>query len=86
MKADFVLPDRVAVTMSRQEALVIYELLERHEFWNQFEGSAEGQVLIRLAGALERLLPEVFDPEYMALVERARQQIADPGAGASHEC
>jgi hypothetical protein len=75
--ADTPLDTPLTVTLSADEALVVFELLSRYEQDGQLAvaDAAEGHVLARLLGALERHLVAPFDPRYPALLAAARTRV-----------
>jgi hypothetical protein len=64
------------IELSRDEALVLFELLARADA-NAFAlaDPAEQTALWRLEGALERVLPEPLLPNYLELLTRARTNL-----------
>lgn len=71
----------VALTLSPDEALVLFEWLHRLEdedALDQLPGLLRGEraALWALSGALERTLVEPFKPEYRLLVDEARDRLA----------
>jgi hypothetical protein len=68
----------ITVTVGRAEALVLFEMLA--DFYRQpvleIGGPAERLALVRLHGALEKALVEPFMPDYRALIEAARSELA----------
>jgi hypothetical protein len=68
----------ITMTVGRTEALVLFEMLA--DFYRQpvleIDGPAERLALVRLHGALEKTLVEPFMPDYRALVEAARSELA----------
>jgi hypothetical protein len=70
----------VAVTLSRDEALVLFEWLTRtdertNDFGDLVENQAEQRALWNLTALLERVLAEPFSPEYRELVRQARDRL-----------
>jgi hypothetical protein len=67
------------ITIGRAEALVLFEMLA--DFYSQpslaIGSSAERLALVRLHGALEKVLVEPFTPEYRALIEEARSSLTE---------
>lgn len=78
------LEERLSFSLSRAEALVLFEWLASHESL-PVEHKGEQEALWRLEGALERILVEVFAPNYTDLVVAARAFLApsseDQGPG-----
>ncbi len=75
----------VQVAMTYDEAFVLSNLLFR---WQQdgtidndqrYEHAAERLVLLRIAGALDYVIDEVFDPDFAAVVERKWNSVQPPG-------
>jgi hypothetical protein len=73
------LPEKIAVELSRKEALVLFEFLRRcdDEGKYEFADQAEQRVLWDLECALQPQLPEVFDPAYGVLLTLAWSDIRD---------
>jgi hypothetical protein len=72
---------KIAVDLTRAEAIVFVDFLMRFREEERLvvEHEAETQLLYDLCGMVEQLLPELFDPEWRSLVERARAAVlADP--------
>lgn len=72
--------DDIAVRLTRAQALVLFEWLATHTGEGAmarvpFEDSAERDVLWALEGKLEKLLPELFAPDYKHRVEAARDAV-----------
>lgn len=68
----------VALELSQDEALVLFDLLGRINADDQlelFEHPAEEQALWNLETALEKKLEETFDLEYDVLVAAARERL-----------
>ena len=67
----------VVLRLTQDEALVLFEYLAALEDQkeNLTEVSAEDRVLWQLEGQLEEILVEPFHPEYVRLVEEARQRV-----------
>ena len=75
----------VTIELPDEDALVLFELLARHDERNsapgaetteiQIEDPAEHWALSQLHGALERTLVAPFDPEYRTLVAAARKAV-----------
>jgi hypothetical protein len=74
-------PPKIAVELTRASALVFVDSLMRFRDRGGLavEHEAETQRLYDLCGMVEQHLPELFDPEWRSLVEKARATvIADP--------
>lgn len=73
--------EKVVIELSREQALVIFEFLAR--FSNdgdnklQIQDQAEARVLWDLCCDLEKALTEPFHPDYVELLERARNAVRD---------
>jgi hypothetical protein len=67
----------VTVTLSPDEALVLFEWLARFnaEPAQEFEHPAEPRVLWSLENSLESILVEPLDPGYRALLDAARARL-----------
>ena len=69
----------VTVTLTSDEALVLFELLHRWEDSGEIDQvlmSGEQTALWALSGCLERILVEPFEGNYRELVDHARQRLA----------
>jgi hypothetical protein len=75
--------DDVSVTLSSDEALVLFELLHRWEDSDFYERAdlqpGEVTALWAISGRLESLLVEPFKKNYGDLVDQARQRLKDQG-------
>ena len=73
------LSEKVAVELTRKEALVLFEFLRRcdDEGRYAFADQAEQRVLWDLECALQPQLVEVFDPNYGELLKAAWAEIRD---------
>jgi len=73
----------VSVTLSSDEALVLFEVLHRWEDMGLYERAdlvpGERTALWALSGLLESLLVEPFRADYGALVDQARQRLRERG-------
>jgi hypothetical protein len=65
------------IELGSDEALVLFEFLARCDDAESLPliHPAERQVLWRVEGQLEKLLVEVFSPEYTELVRQARERV-----------
>jgi uncharacterized protein YdiU (UPF0061 family) len=75
------LPDKITIELTRAEALVLYEYLRRcddDEGRYEFVDQAEQRAVWNLEMLVQPQLPEVFAPNYGALVKFARDAIRDP--------
>ncbi len=70
----------VAVNLSPDEALVLYDFLQRYTASNRLEtvDQAEQRVLWDVCALLERVLLEPLDPNYVELLAAARERVRDP--------
>jgi hypothetical protein len=72
----------VTVTLTSDEALVLFELLHRWDDTGKIDSAlkpGEQTALWALSGRLESILVEPFEDTYLDLVEAARQRLADRG-------
>jgi hypothetical protein len=71
--------DEVVLSLSRDEALVLFEWLARLDSTNSFtcEDHAEEVVLWTLHGRLEKVLAEPFSPQYTEMLNAARQRVRE---------
>ena len=67
----------VNLTLSKDEALVLFEFLSRFSDEEKLEikGKSEEQVLWNVQASLEKLLSEPFGKEYSSLIEKARKNL-----------
>ena len=73
----------VAVTLTSDEALVLFELLHRWEDSGEIDTvlmPGEQTALWALSGRLESILVEPFEGNYRELVGYARQRLAERGS------
>ena len=72
----------VKLELSADEALVLFAFLQRFDDTKRLavEDQAEERALWNLHGRLEECLVEIFHPDYLALVEAARNRLRDPMA------
>jgi hypothetical protein len=70
---------KVAVNLSRGEAIVLVDFLMRFRDKERLavEHKAEEQLLYDLCAVVENQLPELFDPQWRSLVERARASVVE---------
>ncbi len=63
--------------LGMDEALVVFEFLETvsKEALREIASEAEVLALMRVAGAIERTIPEVFAPDYKDLLAAARERL-----------
>lgn len=71
--------EKVAIELSRSEALVLFDLLARFDRDDALtvEHQSEKRVLWNIHCSLERVLAEPFSPGYAQLLAEARGQVAD---------
>lgn len=72
----------VAVSLTSDEALVLFELLHRWEDRGKIDSvlePGEQVALWALSGRLESILVKPFEDDYRDLVDDARQRLADHG-------
>jgi hypothetical protein len=72
----------VAVTLTSDEALVLFEVLHRWEDSGEIDTvlmPGEQTALSALSGRLESILVEPFEGNYRELVDYARQRLAERG-------
>ena len=72
----------VTVTLSADEALVLFELLHRWEDADAIDPNllpGEQTALWWLSAALERVLVAPFDPDFTRLVSAARARLHEQG-------
>lgn len=68
------------ITLTRAEALVLFEWLQRHEDRNTTPGDdAERAALWNLSALLERELVEPFKDDYSELLAAAKAELAAQG-------
>ena len=73
--------EEVKLSLSKSEALVLFEWLARN--WERtqwedpkaFSDPAEKQILIWLEGDLEKLLTEPFDPKYREILHKCYRDV-----------
>lgn len=73
--------DNIAITLSQEEALVLFEFFSRFAETDQFQlqHNAEYQAFSSIAASLEKRLVEPFSPNYLELLKAARNKLADNG-------
>lgn len=73
--------EKVVIELSGQEALIVFELLYRWDKTNKMsitlEHQAEQRVLWNMLAKLESKLAEPFLPNYMDLLNQAREAVQD---------
>ena len=67
----------VNLTLSKDEALVLFEFLSRFSDEEKLEikDKSEEQVLWNVQASLEKLLSEPFSKEYLSLLDKARRNL-----------
>ncbi len=77
-------PAKIAVELTAEEALLLFEWLARFEenpaAPPPLAGTPEEQVLWSIQGQLEKQLVEPFDANYEAFLKEARERIRARGA------
>ena len=68
----------IAIAISHDEALVLFELFSRFEENNQLtlEHNSEYVALSRIAAQIDRSLVEPFSPDYPLLLHQAKSRVA----------
>lgn len=71
--------EKVTLTLSQNEALVLFELLSRFsdEEELRIDDQAEKRVLWNMCCLLEKQLVQPFSKDYRALLEQARDDVRD---------
>ena len=74
--------EKVIITLSRDEALVLFEFLSRFTEKQQLDirDQAEQRVLWEILAGLESALPEPLAHDYDEQLQRARESIRDTTA------
>ena len=69
--------DNVSLTLSRDEALVLFELLAEYDREPELKlpNHPERIARVRLCGAFEKTLVEPFRPDYLDLLNAARSRL-----------
>tara|TARA_B110000495_G_C22847512_1_gene494156 strand:- start:66 stop:560 length:495 start_codon:yes stop_codon:yes gene_type:complete len=78
----------VQITLTHDEALVLFDLLTRYSQTDVLgtRDQSEQRALWNLQCVLEKILPEVLDPDYRALLATAQGQLRDSdGTNAQYE-
>jgi len=73
---------KVHIELTGDEALVLFDLLSRYSDSESIviEDQAEQRALWNLLGVLEKQLAEPLRPEYVELLQRARERLRDKPA------
>jgi hypothetical protein len=68
----------ITITLSRDEALVLFEFFSRFDDQDDFtlRHNAEFIAFSRISAQLDNSLVEMFDPKYRELLQAARERIA----------
>lgn len=68
---------KVNLTLSKEEALVLFEFLSRFSEEERLEikCQSEAQVLWNVQGSLEKRLAEPLSKEYSSILEKARKKL-----------
>ncbi len=68
---------KLAINLSRAEGVVLIEFLLRFRDDERLviEHAAEEQLLFDLCAVVESQLPELFDPQWQAIVEQSRAAV-----------
>ena len=73
-------PRHYKIKLLPDVALFLFEWLEQREDtdWEGVHGTHRGELaaLSQLSGALDKTLPELFDPRYLELLAGARDRLA----------
>jgi hypothetical protein len=72
--------EKITVTFSEDEALVLFDFLSRFnqtEHKDIFQDQAEQKVMWLIEGQLEKILVEPFMPNYNEIIKEARDKIRD---------
>ncbi len=72
-------PDEVVIHLTQDEAIVLFEFLERYSQTNalSIEHKAEQRALWNLCGLLEKNLYQPFDANYPAILRASRERLQD---------
>ena len=70
--------DELNITLSKDEALVLFEFFARFERSNEFllRNNAEFLAFSKISGQLDRTLSEPFDPNYQTILHAAQFRLA----------
>lgn len=70
--------ERITITLSHDEALVLLEFFGRYEENDDFtlRHNAEYLAFMRISAQLDKSLVEIFDPKYGELVRAAQERLA----------
>ena len=67
------------ITLSKDEALVLFEFFARFDDNNQFvlRNNAEYLAFSKISGQLQKALTEPFNPNYQVILHAAQSRLAD---------
>ena len=68
----------VTLSLTHDEALVLFEWLHSNDGKHAFSDQSEQRVLRDLEASLERQVAALFSPNYTDLVDGARDRLRDP--------
>jgi hypothetical protein len=70
--------ESITVTLSNDQALVLFEFFSRFEDSGDFSlrHNAEFLAFSRISAQLDKALVEMFDPKYRELLQAARERLA----------
>ncbi len=71
--------EKIQIILSKNEAIVLFELLSRFSDKNQLEivDQSEERVLLNTLCNLEKILAEPFSEKYTEILEEAREKVQD---------
>ena len=71
--------EEIQINLSRNEAIVLFELLSRFSDKNQLDivDQSEERVLLNTLCNLEKTLVEPFSEKYTKILEEAREKVRD---------
>ena len=71
--------DQVHITISEDEALVLFEFLERFGDTESlsFSHAAEYVALMKISAQIDKSIVTMFKPDYLKLLESARQRVGE---------
>lgn len=71
--------EQVHITISEDEALVLFEFLERFGDTENlsFTHAAEYIALMKISAQIDKSIVAMFKPDYSTLLESARQRVAE---------
>ena len=76
--------ETINLQLTRDEALVLFELIAEYDMEPELKlpSQAERLAIIHVAGAFEKTLVELFQPDYLELVRAARTRLVERYAGS----